>query len=99
MNCCDDYGDCRQGRDCPARRRECNHCHGIGYDASGLRCTCTKPAKVAKVKNRHHAKAALPHSVWRAYMRHLAKWMLIVWALLLSVPLVVSVASVAKGMA
>ena len=19
MNCCDDYGDCRQGRDCPAR--------------------------------------------------------------------------------
>jgi hypothetical protein len=20
MNCCDEYGDCRQGRDCPARR-------------------------------------------------------------------------------
>ena len=20
MNCCDDYGDCRQGRDCPARK-------------------------------------------------------------------------------
>lgn len=20
MNCCDDYGNCRQGRDCPARR-------------------------------------------------------------------------------
>ncbi len=20
MNCCNDYGDCRQGRDCPARR-------------------------------------------------------------------------------
>ena len=19
MNCCDDFGDCRQGRDCPAR--------------------------------------------------------------------------------
>jgi hypothetical protein len=19
MNCCDEYGDCRQGRDCPAR--------------------------------------------------------------------------------
>ena len=19
MNCCDDYGDCRQGRDCPVR--------------------------------------------------------------------------------
>jgi 1,4-dihydroxy-2-naphthoate octaprenyltransferase len=20
MNCCDEYGDCRQGRDCPARQ-------------------------------------------------------------------------------
>jgi hypothetical protein len=20
MNCCDDYGNCRQGRDCPIRR-------------------------------------------------------------------------------
>lgn len=20
MNCCDEYGDCRQGRDCPIRR-------------------------------------------------------------------------------
>ena len=20
MNCCDDYGDCRQGRDCPVRQ-------------------------------------------------------------------------------
>ena len=22
MNCCDDYGNCNQGRDCPARKRE-----------------------------------------------------------------------------
>jgi len=21
MNCCDDHGDCRQGRDCPVRRQ------------------------------------------------------------------------------
>lgn len=21
MNCCDEYGDCRQGRDCPIRKR------------------------------------------------------------------------------
>ena len=22
MNCCDDYGNCRQGRDCPVRIRQ-----------------------------------------------------------------------------
>lgn len=21
----------------------CRHCHGLGYDASGQRCTCTLP--------------------------------------------------------
>jgi hypothetical protein len=99
MNCCDEYGDCRQGRNCPARAQACKHCHGIGYDASGLACTCTGPAKVARVKNRHHAKAPLPNNMWRAYMRHLAKWMLIVWALLISVPMIVSLTSMAKGVA
>lgn len=34
------------------------------------------PARVAKVKRRDHAKAALPSSPWRAYVGHLAKWML-----------------------
>jgi hypothetical protein len=37
--------------------------------------------------------------MWRAYMRHLAKWMLIVWALLISVPMIVSLTSMAKGVA
>jgi len=82
MNCCDEYGDCRQGRDCPARVAKVGRRIGIGYDASGCPCTCAAPAKVAKVKNRHHGKAALPQTVWRSYMRHLAKWMLIVLAML-----------------
>ena len=38
MNCCDDYGKCTQGRDCPIRK--CPYCHGMGYDASGQKCTC-----------------------------------------------------------
>ena len=38
---CDDYCcnyGCNQGRNCPARK--CPHCHGMGYDASGQKCTC-----------------------------------------------------------
>lgn len=26
MNCCDDYGNCNQGRDCPARRLSDDEC-------------------------------------------------------------------------
>lgn len=38
---CDDYCcnyGCNQGRNCPARKS--HHCHGMGYDASGQKCTC-----------------------------------------------------------
>ena len=61
MNCCDEYGDCRQGRDCPVR---------------------TKPAKVAKVKQRapKHPAPLRQGDHWRANLRHLAKWLLIVLA-------------------
>lgn len=55
----------------------CRHCFGVGYDASGHPCTCTQPAKVAKVKRRDYDKEPLPHNAWRAYVRHLARWMLI----------------------
>lgn len=27
MNCCDEFGNCRQGRDCPVRRAEANPKH------------------------------------------------------------------------
>ena len=41
MSCCDEFGNCRQGRDCPVRQRPpCQWCRGLGYDASGQRCTC-----------------------------------------------------------
>jgi hypothetical protein len=42
MNCCDEYGNCNQGRDCPVRKeqQQCQWCRGLGYDASGYRCTC-----------------------------------------------------------
>lgn len=58
----------------------------------------SRPAKVAKVKASHHHAPLYP-SAWRAYLRHLAKWMLIVWAMLIAVPLIVTLASMARGLA
>lgn len=69
MNCCD-Y-QCNQGRDCPARA--CTHCRGLGYDASGYPCTCTK---VAKIGQRMPGPDLLPPSPWRRQLRILAYWML-----------------------
>ena len=58
-----------------AATKTCRHCFGLGYDSSGYPCTCM-PAKVAKVTRRMPAKTPLPASAWRAYLRHLAKWVL-----------------------
>ena len=75
MNCCD-Y-NCAQGRDCPARKpAPCPHCRGLGYDASGYPCTCTTPARVAKVGKRLHGPEPLRDTPWRRHMRHLVYWML-----------------------
>lgn len=90
MNCC--TYDCHQGDLCPARK--CQHCYGIGYDASGYPCTC-QPTQVARVGKRMHAKAPLPASAWRAYMRHIAKWMLIAITTALVVGLGLSVRAIA----
>lgn len=81
MNCGDEFGDCRQGRDCPARK--CSHCYGIGYDASGYACTCTSPAKVARVGRKDHAREPLPASHSRIYLRSLAKALLFTLAVML----------------
>ena len=69
MNCCDEYGDCRQGRDCPIRR-----------------------SKVARIGRKDYDREPLPPSAWRAYMRHLAKWMLIVLALLIGMAIAAGLA-------
>lgn len=90
MNCCD-Y-DCNQGRDCPARASVCKRCHGIGYDASGQHCTCRQPTKVARIGRKDYAREPLPVSASRTYLRDLAKWMLIVLALLLAMALASGVA-------
>lgn len=67
MNCCDEYGECRQGRDCPIR--------------------------VAKVGRKDHAPAPLPASLWRVYLKHLAKWMLICIAVLFAAAIATGVAN------
>lgn len=66
----------------------CPHCRGTGYDASGYPCTCV-PTKVAKVGKRIPGKTPLPANPWRAYVRHLAKWMLMTLAVLLVSAIVV----------
>lgn len=80
MNCCD-Y-DCTQGRNCPARKPECKHCYGTGYDASGYPCTCAAPAKVAKVGKRMHARQPLRGTTWRNQLKDLARAMLLVVAVM-----------------
>lgn len=45
MNCCDEYGNCRQGRDCPVRKQPCQWCSGTGIDETGGPCVCSKHHK------------------------------------------------------
>ena len=71
MNCCNESGDCRPGRDCPVRKQA---------------------AKVARVGRKDYAREPLPVSASRTYLRHLAKWMLIVLALLLTLAIASGVA-------
>ena len=62
MNCCDDFGDCRQGRDCPVR---------------------TQGAKVANVGRRIPKHPSTPRrEQWRAYLKDLARAMLLVIAVM-----------------
>ena len=68
MNCCDEYGECNQGRNCPARA-----------------------AKVAKVGRRYQTQEELPPTLWRLYVKHLAKWLLILCVGVLIMALLMSI--------
>lgn len=50
------------------------------------------PVRVAKVGRKAHAPAPLPASFWRAYLKPLAKWMLICIALLFAAAIATGVA-------
>lgn len=92
MNCCDEYGDCRQGRDCPVRKaQQCTHCYGIGYDASGQRCACIEPARVAKIGRKDYAKEPYRPSHAPRYLKHLAKWLLVCIAVVFAAAFTVGV--------
>lgn len=65
----------------------CQHCYGIGYDASGYTCTCVPPAVVAKVGRKYYDRDALRGSPWRVYVKHLAKWLLFCLAVLFAAAL------------
>lgn len=81
MNCCD--GDCHQGRDCPARKpAPCPHCRGLGYDSSGYTCTCVTPATVAKVGRKYHDREPIGSLPWRAYLKDLARGLLLALAVM-----------------
>ena len=60
----------------------CPHCYGIGYDASGYPCTCA-PADVAKVGRRMpKTPKPLRHPFINVYLKHLAKAMVLMVAVM-----------------
>lgn len=64
------------------------------YDCNqGRDCPARGPAaKVARIGRKDYAREPLPVSASRTYLRHLAKWMLIVLVLLLALALASGVA-------
>lgn len=85
MSCdtyCCNHG-CNQGRDCPARKpAPCPHCRDLGYDASGYTCTCVTPATVAKVGRKYHDRHPIGGLPWRAYLKDLARGLLLCLAVM-----------------
>lgn len=70
-----------------------NCCTDFGICQKGINCPIrAQEAKVARVGRKDYAREELPPSVWRIYLRHLAKWMLIAIVILMWMPLVMSFA-------
>jgi len=83
-NCCDDYGNCNQGRDCPIRNTETRpHRFGSSYDARKYPDAFVKPAAVAKIGKRMHGQRPLPTSLWHVYLGSLARAMLLCLAVIM----------------
>ena len=83
MSRCDEYCDnhgCNRGPNCYGRA-----------DCADIHCPGHPGAKVARIGRRDYAKEAYPPSVWRLYLRHLAKWMLICILMLLAGATIVGV--------
>jgi hypothetical protein len=67
------------------------YCDNYGCN-QGRDCPVRRqPVKVAKIGRKDHAKAPLPASPWRAYLRHLASAMLLTVAVMLVSAIVVGV--------
>jgi len=76
MNCCNDFGQCTNGKDCPARtrtttpREEVEKLLGVWQSE--------QPATPARIGKRYAAAAAQAPSHWPKTLKALAKWMLVV---------------------
>lgn len=101
-SCCDEYCEnygCNQGRHCPARaitsrenQAPCQQCWNSGYNGQGYDCSCgAKPAKVARIGSKDHAKEPLRGSPWRLYFKDLGRSMLLCLAVMLASAIVVGV--------
>jgi hypothetical protein len=86
MNCCNDFGKCTNGKNCPARNvptlRERVEAE-LGF----------KTVKTAKVGKRYHAAPASAPSHWRKTLKALAKWMLVVVVMGTAAGVIVGVAA------
>jgi hypothetical protein len=77
MNCCNDFGQCVGGHDCPARTRTTTPREDV-EKLLGVWSAELGPAKPAKVGKRYPAAPSWAPSHWPKTLKALAKWMLIV---------------------
>jgi hypothetical protein len=91
MNCCNDFGQCTNGKDCPARthtttpREDVEKLLGVWQSE--------QPAIPARIGKRYHAAPAQAPSHWRKTLKALAKWMLIVVVVSMAAGVIVGVAA------